>query len=111
MELDLSLFGLHAQLYSLAEAPQPPPPASGLIYEGAIFSQYKLHLFVTPWAQRMAKPLDHPLFYNETAPFTGSAFLMSRKDSKTGQRSSLPGRRLESAPTEGQPRTGILSRY
>jgi hypothetical protein len=39
MELDLqSLFGLHcAQLYSLAETPQPPPfPAFELIYEGAI---------------------------------------------------------------------------
>jgi hypothetical protein len=44
MELDLqSLFVLHvhcAQLFSLAETPQPPPPphtpAFGLIYEGAI---------------------------------------------------------------------------
>jgi len=36
MELDLrSLFGLHV-LYSLAETPQHPPPAFGLIYEGTI---------------------------------------------------------------------------
>ncbi len=28
--------GSCVQLYSLAETPQPPPPAFGLIYEGAI---------------------------------------------------------------------------
>ncbi len=46
MEVDLqSLFGLHvtwcAQLYSLAETPQPPPypPASRLVKEGAIGQQ------------------------------------------------------------------------
>jgi len=39
MELDLqSLFGSCVQLYSLAESPQlsPLPPATGLIYKGAI---------------------------------------------------------------------------
>jgi hypothetical protein len=40
MELDLqSLVGLHVHscMFSLAETPQPtPPPALGLIYEGAI---------------------------------------------------------------------------
>ncbi len=35
MELDL-IWAPWAQLYSLAEAPQPPPPAFGLIYDGAI---------------------------------------------------------------------------
>ncbi len=46
MEEDFqSLFGLHvtrcAQLYSLAEARNPPPhpPALGLVYEGAIGQQ------------------------------------------------------------------------
>ncbi len=44
MEVDLqSSFGLHvkwrAQLYSLAETPQPPSPALGLVYEGAIGQQ------------------------------------------------------------------------
>ncbi len=50
MEVDLqSLFGLHvtwgAQLYSLAEirpalpGTLPPPPAFGLVYEGAIGQQ------------------------------------------------------------------------
>jgi hypothetical protein len=57
MEFDLqSLFGLLCTavhtLYSLAEAPQPPPPPSriwsGLIYEGAIGQPKKRHLFVTP---------------------------------------------------------------
>ncbi len=43
MELDLqSLFGLYvtwyAQLFSLADTPQPPPPAFGLIYEGRYWS-------------------------------------------------------------------------
>ncbi len=39
-----------AQLYSLAETPQPPPtPAFGLIYEGASSPpRYRRHLFVTP---------------------------------------------------------------
>jgi hypothetical protein len=40
-------------MYSLAESetPQlPPPPAFGLIYEGAIGQQtYRRNLFVTPW--------------------------------------------------------------
>jgi hypothetical protein len=38
------------QLYSLAETSQlPPPPAFGLIYEGAIgHEQNRRHLFVTP---------------------------------------------------------------
>jgi hypothetical protein len=44
IEVDLqSLFGLHvtwcAQLYSLAETQQLPPPAVGLVYEGAIGQQ------------------------------------------------------------------------
>ncbi len=53
MELDLqSLLGSCAHLYSLVETPQPPPfqrIAFGLIYEGAMVSQHRRHLFVTPW--------------------------------------------------------------
>ncbi len=47
MELELqSLFGIHvkwcAQLFSLAETPQPPPPpAFGLIYEGGAIGQIR----------------------------------------------------------------------
>jgi hypothetical protein len=53
MELDLQHFlGSCVQLYSLAETPQlpqlPPPPAFGLIYEGAIGQQDRRHLFETP---------------------------------------------------------------
>ncbi len=54
MELDLqSLFGLHvtwcAQLYSVAETPQlPPPPAFGLALRGRYWSANdRRHLFVT----------------------------------------------------------------
>ncbi len=41
MEVDLqSLFGLHVYSCTLAETPQlPPPPAFGLVYEGAISQQ------------------------------------------------------------------------
>ncbi len=49
MELDLhSLFGLLCTLYSLDETPQLPPPAFGLIYDGAV-GQPRRVLFVTPW--------------------------------------------------------------
>jgi hypothetical protein len=58
MELDLqSLFGLHvtwcAQLYSLAETPQlPPPPAFGLALRGRYWSAKidDISFTVTPWA-------------------------------------------------------------
>ncbi len=35
MDSDLQSWAPCAQLYSLAETPQTPPPAVGLIYEGA----------------------------------------------------------------------------
>jgi hypothetical protein len=58
MEADLqSLFGLHvtfsSQLYSLAETPQaphPPSPALGLVYEGAIGQQR--------WTLSLCNPLQ-----------------------------------------------------
>ncbi len=57
MEVDLQiLFGLYvtwcAQLYSLVETPQPPPPhpPAWALYEGAIGQQDRRHLLVTPWS-------------------------------------------------------------
>ncbi len=55
MEVDLqSLFGLYvtwcAQLYSLAETPQFPPPRTWTrITRALLVSQDRRHLFVTPW--------------------------------------------------------------
>ncbi len=58
MEVDLlSLFGLHvtccAQLYSLAETPQPPPPPPPPHWDShtraLLVSKHRRHLFVTPW--------------------------------------------------------------
>ncbi len=57
MEVDLQslLFGLYvtwcAQLYSLAETPQLPPPSPHLdsYYEALLVSKDRRHLFVTPW--------------------------------------------------------------
>ncbi len=49
--LNECIWALCVQLYSLAETPlppPPPPPAFGLIYEGALVSQDRRHLFVTP---------------------------------------------------------------
>jgi len=55
MQVDFqSLFGLHvpwcAQLYSLAEIPQSPPPHLGSYTMALLVSQDRRHLFVTPWA-------------------------------------------------------------
>ncbi len=50
MKLDLqSFFGLHVQLFSLAEAPQPPPPPAhlGSYTKALLVSQDRRHLFVT----------------------------------------------------------------
>jgi hypothetical protein len=52
MEVDLqSLFGLHAQLYSLAETPQLPPSPRiwTRITKALLVSKDRRHLFVTPW--------------------------------------------------------------
>jgi hypothetical protein len=59
MEIDLqSLFGLHvtwcAQLYSLAETPQPPPPLPphwdwDSYTRAQLVSKYRRHLLVIPW--------------------------------------------------------------
>jgi hypothetical protein len=56
MEADLqSLFGLHvtwcAQLYSLAEAPQSPPPHWDSYTTALLVSKHRRQLFVTPWVQ------------------------------------------------------------
>ncbi len=50
MELDLqSLFGLHVHSCAHWLGPRiPPPPALGLIYEGAVGQPRRRHLFVTP---------------------------------------------------------------
>ncbi len=45
MELDLVYLGSCVQLYLLAETPKAPPPAFGLIYEGAIGQPRKTFLF------------------------------------------------------------------
>ncbi len=59
MEVDLqSLFGIHvtwcAQLYSLAEAPQPPPipPLWDSYTRALLVSKNRRHLFVTPCCTR-----------------------------------------------------------
>jgi hypothetical protein len=58
MEVDLqSSFGLHvtwcAQLYSLGETPQPPPPPNtphlDSYTRALLVSKDRRHLFVTPW--------------------------------------------------------------
>ncbi len=54
MELDLqSFFGLHvhAELYSLAETPQPPPPPPhlGSYTMALLVSQDRRHIFETLW--------------------------------------------------------------
>jgi hypothetical protein len=51
MELDLqSLFGLLCTAVLIGNC--PPPPAFGVLYEGAIGQpRYRRHLFVSPWIQ------------------------------------------------------------
>ncbi len=78
MEVDLqSLFGLHvtwcAQLCSLAETPQPPNPP---VYEGAMVSKDRRHLFANPWWKYLYKDLVRARFnYYVLKSFTPCDYL------------------------------------
>ncbi len=74
MEVDLqSLFGLHvtwcAQLYSLAEAPQPPPPHWDFYARALLVSQDRRHLVVAPCGRpNLSATLRVPEHEHSAAP-------------------------------------------
>ncbi len=72
MEVDLqSLFGIHvhcAQLYSLAEAPQPltpPPPLTPRIW-ALLVVQDRRPLIMTPWLRRTEKMTKMDVFFRQS---------------------------------------------
>ncbi len=99
MEVDLqSLFGLHvtwcAQLYSLAETPQlPPPPAFGLVLRGRYLSAKKDDIFCKPQLLGVVHLTSH------TQPGWENSILMTeRTRGSRGLSSSLYNGSLDPSP-------------